>query len=675
MQTTTILYIIAAFIVSICVAYFQYYYKAKNTSKIYILLFSLKTAVFFLLLLLIINPTIKRLQLQNIKPVLTLLADNSKSILFFKENKSLKKVLKDIEKDKALNEKFTINQFSFGKQLNAFDSLSFKENETNIYKGINQTNELYQESIAPIVLLTDGNQTIGNDYEFVASKNPIYPIIFGDTVTYRDLKITQLNVNKYSYIKNKFPVEVLLNYEGKEKVNSRFSIFKNGKTVFTKKVEFSSTKKSEIITANLESTKEGLQYYNVRVDKIEGEKNIKNNSKSFSVEVIDEQTKVLVVANVLHPDLGAIKKAIESNKQRAVSIVNTTNFKGNIKDYQLVILYQPTPRFSNIINKIKKEDKHYFIITGSTTDWSFINRTQLGFSKNVIQQTENYGAVFNESFLTFLQQDIGFKVLPPLKDKYGSVTITKQYQALLHQNVNGIETEQPLLITLEDGNIKSGVLLGEGVWKWRATSFLNTNSFEIFDAFIGNIIQYLASTKKRNRLEVNSENLYAANSTIKISAFYTDKNYKFDERASLEITVTNTDTSLVTKIPFSLVGNSYQTEIENLPSGNYTFKVSVLGQNMYKYGKFKISTYQIEEQFTNANIKKLRILSEKTKGNFYFKDQIDQLKSALLNDKRFYTTQKSITKEQNLIDWEWILLIAIILFSIEWFVRKYIGKI
>ncbi len=80
--------------------------------------------------------------------------------------------------------------------------------------------------------ISDGNQTIGNDYEFINSKQTIYPIVFGDTTKYQDLKLSQLNVNKYSYIKNKFPVEVILNYEGNETVTTQFSIYNRRKNCF-----------------------------------------------------------------------------------------------------------------------------------------------------------------------------------------------------------------------------------------------------------------------------------------------------------------------------------------------------------------------------------------------------------------------------------------------------------
>ena len=246
---------------------------------------------------------------------------------------------------------------------------------------------------------------------------------------------------------------------------------------------------------------------------------------------------------------------------------------------------------------------------------------------------------------------------------------------MLFQKINGIENKHPLLVTFEDNSQKSGILFGEGLWKWRVASFLKTNTFQDFDEFIDNLIQYLVSIKKRNRLEINIEDLYPSNSTINIAALYTDKNYKFDTRASLEITITNIKTNKTTKTPFSLVHNYYQAEIENLTSGNYNYEVSDVGADITKLGTFKITEYQLEEQFTNANSKKLLKTAAKTGGRVYYKEEVKKLKDELLENKSFYITQKSIFKEQNLIDWKWILCCIIFLISLEWFIRKYHGKL
>ena len=674
-QSTLILYIFLAFLLSLSIAYFQYYFKIKNRISVTPILFVLKGLSLFLLLLLLINPRIEKTEINNIKPVLSVLVDNSKSTSFFNEDKNVANFIKKIDENDDLISKFKIQKFTFGNSLQVFDSLSFLETQTNISGAIFGVENLQKDKIAPIILITDGNQTIGSDYEFMNLNQPVYPIVIGDTATYVDVKISRLNVNKYSYIKNKFPVEVILNYEGDENIMTQLSIYSQGKAVFRKTVRFSSSENSATVTANLTSTKEGLQYYTASISKIENEKNIKNNTKNFSVEVIDEQTKVLLLTSVLHPDIGAFKKSIESNKQRSLAVFRIDKFKSQVDDYQLVILYQPNNNFNKIITQLKQSNTNFLVISGTQTDWNFINKKKLGFRKSVINQTEDYGAIYNDSFLTFLQQDIGFNNYPPLKDKFGEVRISKEYQTLLFQSIKGIQTQQPLFATFDLNNQKSAIILGEGIWKWRAASYLNSNSFEAFDKFMGNLVQYLASNKKRNRLEVNAETLYPANSTINISAYYTDKNYQFDARASLEITITNLETKEVVNVPFSLINNSYKTEVENLMSGDYTFKVSVLGQEINKYGRFQITDYNIEEQFTNADVYKLQKLADKTGGKLFFKDQTSEVIKEILENDSFYTVQTSSIKQKKLIDWKWIVFIVLGLFTTEWFLRKYFGKI
>ena len=51
-------------------------------------------------------------------------------------------------------------------------------------------------------------------------------------------------------------------------------------------------------------------------------------------------------------------------------------------------------------------------------------------TKTLRNQTENYGAVFNKSFLTYLQKDINFNQFPPLKGVFGEVNISKEHQVL-----------------------------------------------------------------------------------------------------------------------------------------------------------------------------------------------------------------------------------------------------
>ena len=107
----------------------------------------------------------------------------------------------------------------------------------------------------------------------------------------------------------------------------------------------------------------------------------------------------MLLTSVLHPDIGAFKKAFETNKQRSVTIANIKEFKGDLADYQLVMLYQPTIDFETAFNSIQKSKANYFVITGNNTNWNFLNEMQPNYRKNPTNQIEEFGAIFNNGFL------------------------------------------------------------------------------------------------------------------------------------------------------------------------------------------------------------------------------------------------------------------------------------
>ena len=608
------------------------------------------------------------------KPALSVLVDNSESVRYFEEDSLVNSFVDNLKANQNLNSKFDINYYSFGTELKLNDSLDYSEVQTNIYDGLQTIGNLNKQKENPVILISDGNQTVGNDYEYANIQKPIYSLVIGDTLQYEDLSITQLNVNRYSFLNNQFPVEAILFYEGDQKVNARFTIEKNGRIVYRKQVNFDPEKRTQTVQTNLKSEQEGVNFYTAKIQVLQDEKNTINNSKNFSVEVIDKQSQVLILSSIYHPDLGALKKSIERDQQRKVTI-NLIDSNFQIKDYQLVILYQPNQQFKSVVDAIQKDKINYFLISGAQTDWNFINNNNLGVRKNSIEQSEDYGGTFNAGYLIFAQKDINFSNFPPLKDKYGETQISIPHQTLLTQNISGFETQESLLATADENNHKKVFLLGEGIWKWRSASYLNSNSFNDFDEFIGNLIQYASSKKVRNRLDIDINTIYNANAVIKVGAFYVDSNYDFDPRATLIFNLKNEVTQETKSYPFSLSNNSYQLQIESLPSGDYSYTVNVEGQNVSKSSNFKVNEFSVEEQFTNANQEKLQRLIDRTQGKLYLANNQNSLIQDLLNDSQYVTVQKAILKRESIINWIWILFLIAGLLAIEWFTRKYHGKI
>jgi len=625
--------------------------------------------------LLLINPSIPEEVLFSQKTKLSVLIDNSSSIKYFKKDSLINHILEGLKNDKKLNKKFNIDYYSFGNKFQLSDTFNFNDNQTDISIPLKKITRIQKNRNSPIVLISDGNQTIGNDYLYTKIKEPVFPIVIGDTSKYKDVKISQINVNRYSFINNKFPVETILQYDGVQPVRLRYSIENNGKIIYTKIIKFTEKNNSRILKTFIKASQEGLNVYKSKIQYLANEKNKANNYKNFSVEVNNKQSKILIVSSFYHPDLGALKKAIERDKQRKVNIEIIKSKKHQINDYQLIILYQPDEKFNLLLKQLNSNKLSFMLITGSKTDWSFINNESLGITKKNINQLENYSASFNNSFFTFSQKNIGFENFPPLLDYFGELNIMIPHQTLLFQNINGYSSQRPLLVTANENNQKKIFLFGEGIWKWRSSSFQKKNSFINFDKFIGSIVQYASNKKIRDRLDIDIKPSYNINSKILISAFYIDENFQFDNRATLLFTVLNKNTKEKKILPFSLSDSSYQLYLNSLDSGKYEYTVSVNEQDISKKGNFVVNDFLVEEQFTSANSNKLGLLAKKTKGELYFEDNYNLLIDKLVNDDQFQIEQKSKQISSNLINKTWMMLVIVTLLSIEWIIRKYIGKV
>ncbi|UMB61259.1 VWA domain-containing protein [Lutibacter sp. A80] len=675
MNTVTILLIILAFTVALCLAFFQYIFKNKEKSQLNYWLSFLRFLSVFTLLLLIINPTIDKNNITVIKPNLLIAIDNSASIKHSLQTKNIENLVEKLKNDAELNTKYGISYYTFGTALTTLDSLSFNESNTNLSKPFLEFSNLYKSDNNPVLLITDGNSTIGNAIEFVNYKSPVFSYIVGDTTVFEDISISKLNTNKNTYINNKLPVELFINYTGSKTVSKKLTVFDKNTKVFTKMLDFSSVDNVQEISFYLTSNTAGTHYYTAKIEALENEKNTVNNTKNFSVNVIEEVAEILVLTSVIHPDLGMLKKSIESNKQRSVTIKNINDFNEDINDYQLVILYQPNNLFKSVFTDVLDKKINYFVVSGLATDWNFLNNNQNHFKKNALSQYEEYHPFFNLDYGSFISADIGFSSFAPLEDYFGDITFSVPVNTLLFQKIGTIETTQPLLATFQKNNQKGAVLFGENSWRWRMNSFSETKTFELFDGFMSNLVQYLSSDLKNNRLNVAIKSLYYANETIKFSASYLDENYNFDPRAELWLTVTNKTTNFIKKIPFTVFNNQFNVELTNIPPGEYVYDVTVENNNTSASGSFKVVPFEVEKQFPNSNYKQLEIFSKNTKGALYFNKNSEKLISDLKIDTRFKSIQKNKVIKTPFINIKWLLGFIIFLLSIEWFLRKYYGKI
>lgn len=673
MTTSTILLILLSVIISGAVAFYHYLFKADTQNKINWVLAFLRFISVFSLLLLLINPVISRKTIETNKIPLAIVADNSRSISELKANDLEKELFEKLTTNADLKEKFEIQTSTFDQEFFVGKPLDFNGNQSNIDNVATNLKQLNKNTFYPIVLLTDGNQTIGNDYVYSFQETAtVFPVVLGDTTSTFDLKINQLNANKYAFLKNKFPVEVFLQYNGNKAVSANFSIEKNGKKISSQALNFDKKNKVQSVQILLEADRVGLQKYKAVISSTTKEKNTYNNIKNFAVEVIDQRKEIAIISDIAHPDLGALKRAIESNAQRKVTFLKT-NLISDLKKYNLLVLYQPTASFRKVFEANNNLKINTFIITGMATDFNLLNQMQSDLSFKLTNKKEDFTSSFVSGFNLFAQNDIQFDQLPPLENPFGKITEKGSLNTLLTAKVNGIEVGNPLLTFSEKGTSRSAYLLGENSWKWRMETHVIHQSYEKYDQFIDKIIQYLSTNSAKKSLLVEHESFYNSGETIEIFAQYFNKSYELEENANLSINLTNKNTKSTKNYNFSKANNGYQAIFDGLEPGNYAFQVKESSNNASYNGSFEVLDFDVEKQFVNPDVSKLQQLANQNKGEVIHPNQIDKLIQKLLEKDTYLPVEKSLIKNSPLIDWILLLILLAVSLATEWFTRKYNG--
>lgn len=673
MTTSTVLLLLLSVFIAGAVSFYQYLFKADRQLKTNWILAFLRFISVFLLLLLLINPVISSKTNEINKIPLAIITDNSSSIKELKADQLAIELTKKLNDNVDLKNKFAIQHHSFDVDFKSNKKLDFKGKQSNIDLAAQNLKQLNKNIYYPIVLLSDGNQTVGNDYVYGFQESAaVYPIVLGDTTTNFDIKINQLNANKYAYLKNKFPVEVFVQYNGSKNVSANFTIEKGTSKVHSQTITFSNSSKVQSFQVLLEADKVGIQKYKASIRSSNQEKNFYNNIKNFAVEVIDQRKEVALVSDIIHPDLSALKRSIESNAQRKVILIKPNEIN-DLSKFNLLILYQPNSSFKSIIDKNKNSEINTFIITGLNTDFNLLNQIQSDLDFKMSQQKEDFNASYEPSFNLFAQKDIQFSSLPPLQNKFGKIIEKSSLNTLLKAQVNGVSFENPILTFSEKGNNRTAYLLGENIWKWRLESHLNTKTFEDFDQFIDKIIQYLSTNSSKKSLIVEHESFYNSGETIELFAQYFNKNYELDENANLSIQLINNRTKKTRNYSFSKTNQGYEVSFDGLDYGNYSFKVRENSSNASYSGTFEVLDFDVEKQFVNPDKNKLEQLALQNKGRVYYPNQIDDLIKKLLEKNTYLPIEKSVVKNKPIIDWLTLLIVLAISLASEWFIRKYNG--
>jgi len=686
-------FIALAFILALVAAAILYYKSQQLADKSVghkLILASLRGLTIFSLLLLLMNPTLRFYKKEIKKPELILALDESKSMVVKDSNWLNEYKAGEEDLINALSDKYELSTYSFGQTVHTDNRFQFNESSTDIEGLLDKiAAESDFQQLKGCILISDGIYHQGRNplYHPLTKSIPFHTIYIGDSTQEKDLSIQRVFHNDIIFSGDQFAVEADIQAWLCEGEKTQIKILKMENGLWTKVQEENLNIDKAGFFSNrtfiLPADKPGLFRYRLSCSNITGEKNTQNNSRDFYVEVLDAKKKVLLLAHAPHPDLAAIKSALEELKNYEVDIQYASVAPVLSELTQMVILHNLPNLNSELGTFFSKMDAMRLprvYIIGNQTD---INMLQARL--DLVQITRHNGssneaqAIVSETFNLFTLSENTKKLIgrfPPLIVPFGQYQTDPSASILLSQKIGKVETLFPLWLFSEKNGIKTGVIAGEGLWKWKLNNYILNNDFNAFNELISKSLQYTATKEdKRKFRAILSKKVFLESEPVVFNAELYDDSYELNNQPDVQLKIKSSDQKEY-DFTFSKKDNYYQLNAGSLAEGDYNFQASTIwnGNKLSSEGRFSIQAGNPELNNLVARPELLRNLSLLSGGQSHSLSGLKQLRDSLLLDEMAKPIIFSTLDVKPFIDWKWLFILIFLCLATEWFLRRYWGS-
>jgi hypothetical protein len=635
----------------------------------------LRFATFFLTAALLLAPAFPTQKTEEEKPLLIWLQDNSSSINKALGNNAPAYRTKVNDLWEKWKEEYTVIPIAFGSELNRDSVFNYNQRSTNIANALQSATTQYQDqNIGAVILSSDGIYNEGLDPLYVPLGNaiPVYTIGLGDSTRPRDVGITRVYANKTVALNADFEIIADLRAEKYAGLGTSVAIEHRGKQIAQSPAKIDRDRFTASFRFQVKASEKGFQRYSVVVPPIAGEQNTANNRMDFFVEVLEDQTRVLIMAAAPHPDIAAIREALESVPQYKTEVRFGNDLPADLNAYAMIIAHR-LPALTGGMPPVKNTPVWY--ILGSQSNLNVFSQQQPllrvsgggGSLNDVLPLLNN-----SYSYFTLPEniRDVLAK-MPPLQVPYGNYAATGG-QVLLRQQIGNVPTEYPLWI-LQTGDQPGAVLCGEGLWRWRLYEYKHYGKHDVVDELIRQTVSLLCVKKDNRPFRIFMDKyIFSDNEAINIYGELRNDNGELVNGPDAKLVLSDSGGKAL-NYTLERNGNSYRLNLGLRSPGNYSFKGSTQynGKSYTAEGSFIVESVPLEELRTNADFELLSGLARQSGGSFFTYNNMVSLTDSLKNNaviRPVIHTDKTYTQ---LIDSKWVFFLILLLAASEWLLRKY----
>lgn len=644
----------------------------------------------FLIAFLLLSFLLKSKNTIEEKPIIVLLQDNSSSLNTSFGNFPKEKYAQQLQAlQEKLKEKYDVVSYAFGKTLAPLTTPTYTEKQTDISNAIDEVFVRHSsQNIGAIVLASDGIFNQGNSplYNKNALRVPFYTIALGDTSIKKDAVIKSVHYPELVYLGDQFSINVQIEANHLKGQSTVLSIVApNGNSILNKVIDINEDRFFFQTDAVANADKPGILSYKIQLKKVNGELITENNVDVAYVEVIDGRQKILLLYDAPHPDIKALRNAIEQNKNYQIDVADIKKYNGNYKDADLIILHGLPSAGSatqlSLLQKIISSEKPILFVLSANTNLGMFNSLQQTLQISGTAQSGNdVFPIYLSSFSKFTLTESTLKTieaLPPLLAPFGRYAISNNTDVLFRQQIGSIPTENPLMAFNEINGKKMGFICGEGIWRWRINEFAQYKHFSATDEIIEKSIQFLTVKSDKRRFRVHTaKKLFNANDAIQLDAELYNESYELINDADATCSVRSEDGKDY-QFTFDKTINAYSLNAGILPVGNYTAtaKVNYKGKAYSASCNFTVRDVLLETLNTQANHSLLSILANQSGGKLFYPKDMQNIAQEINENNKVTSILYDTFSTRPLIDLKWWCFIILLLLISEWFIRKFKGNI
>lgn len=537
---------------------------------------------------------------------------------------------------------------------------------------------------AAVVLSSDGIYNRGQNPVAVAERMgmPVYTVAVGDTLPRRDAWLSHLRVNRIAYVGRSLAFEVTVNATQLKGGDSYLRVTDGvmRRQLTRVDVSYDAEYYSVAYTLEINIQKPGLQRYDVWLDHLDEEENIENNHITFYLDVIEDEQQVAIIGAAPHPDLTALKQAVESNPSYKATVLlasdlQKSEYRTLNSELTLAIMHN-LPTATLAVPEAVQELPQMYVI-GMQTDLPRFNAMKTGLEiVSRVKKGSELTAVYNDGF-TLFQFDRGdgeaLEQLPPLTAPFGEAKASEGVQSLLTGRLGNIDSRQPLVAATSQGGRRRVFVWGEGLWLWRLGDYLNSQSHGHFDRMVGQLVNFAAQQEGRERFRVEAERIYSTMDKVQLKGQLYNESYEPINTPEATLTLTG-DSIKSADFTFARQGDGYALNLGTLPAGayRYTAHSTLDGQKLTAGGTFVVEETNLEASTLTADHTLMRTIGAVSGGSMYHPDQLDALEAELRKIKPVIHTH---TRHSELLGLPLVLALILLLLAAEWVMRKYHGEI